>query len=1329
MDFQAIVDGMSAMTCVMSVETLKDGKRGKFRIVAGNKPYIDSVEHPFPGVKMLREKFVPNCEYTDYLTRDLNFEDFCYRSAVEKKCLHSYVHPDRMDVWFNMLFIPLEGDKDGLSYCLYMMEIDQEVDAGQLSDISSETASSVLDTCIRLRGTNDFNSTMKDVIAGIRELCDAEHCCILVMNELERSCYVLCEDFAENSPLLPMATYLDDEFYDIAESWESTIAGSNCIIAKDAQDMEVVKERNPVWYESLTSAGAHSIVLFPLKSRNQLLGYMWALNFDPQRAGRIKETLEVTTFIVGSEIGNHLLLDRLRLLSSKDLLTGVMNRNEMNNYVDRLCNSTDSDVRSVGVVFADLNGLKELNDFEGHDSGDIMLKNAADILRKVFKEQEIFRAAGDEFSVIVQDITEEELKEKIGQIRSLCERSGNVLFALGGAVESDSRNVRVALRRADENMNESKRSYYEGHPELANAGRAGRSDEAELDEKFREQSIFREMNYDQLTGLSSMTHFFKLAENGRKSMHEEGIESAIVFVNLTGIKYYNKRYGFAEGDTLIKELAAILGRNFGEENCSRFGQDHFALYTEADSVEKKLKKVFREAKKMNGGRTLPVRAGIYLDSMGLVETSLACDRAKIASAVKRDDNGSYFDYYDRKMLSRELNRQYIVDNIDRAISENWVKAFYQPIVRATGRKVCDEEALARWIDPEKGMLSPADFIPILEDTRLIYKVDLHIVDIILERMKNQMGKGIGIVPVSVNLSRTDFETCDIVTEINNRVEAAGISRDLITIEITESVVGENFDFMKERIERFQRLGFKVWMDDFGSGYSSLDLLQEMQFDLIKFDMRFMRQFDNNPRSRIVLKELMRMAQSLGIETVCEGVETAEQADFLTEIGCTRLQGYYFSKPVPIEEIWKIIDDPDAKLKYENSVEAGYHSILGSINLYDLSSVSSDDGGASKRYFDTMPMAVVEYDGGVMKVIRCNGAYREFVSRYFVINEDSFTDPMAVEAHGQGFDFISALDRCREEGNRVFINDTLDDGTTIHVMIRKITTSPVEGTAAYIIAVLDITAEGEQLTFANVAQALSSDYEYLYYVDMETNQFVEYSHVGTGRALSDERHGEDFFEAARRDIGVFIYEADRPGFLEILTKENIVKTIDEQGVFVHTYRLMKDGVPTFVSMKIVRMGGDDRHIIIGVNNVDSQMRAQETIERLKEEKITFSRISALMGNFIAIYTVDPDSGNYMQYSAAENYSRQGTSRAGIDFFSDSKEEIKSIIHPDDLEYFLSVFSKEKIIDRTRAGRIYKISYRLILNEEPVRVNLRASLVQEQDGPQLIVGVNVSSDYAR
>ena len=181
-----------------------------------------------------------------------------------------------------------------------------------------------------------------------------------------------------------------------------------------------------------------------------------------------------------------------------------------------------------------------------------------------------------------------------------------------------------------------------------------------------------------------------------------------------------------------------MAEQFGEENSSRFGQDHFAVFTEEKDLEKKLKKIFSEMKSANGGKTLPVRAGIYLDSMGIVETSIACDRAKYACNISRKDNVSYFNYFDRKMLQNELNRQYIIDNLDRAIAENWIVPFYQPIVRATNKRVCDEEALARWIDPEKGMLSPADFIPILEDSMLIYKVDLHILDAVLERIRNQI---------------------------------------------------------------------------------------------------------------------------------------------------------------------------------------------------------------------------------------------------------------------------------------------------------------------------------------------------------------------------------------------------------------------------------------------------------------------------------------------------------------------------------------------------------------------------------------------------------------
>lgn len=384
MDLQKIVDGIDKMACVVSVENLGNGRSGKYRIVTGNKAYIDSIEHPAPGTKMLTDKFIPDSEYTNYLTRDLNFEAACYQAAVMKKCVHSYAHPDRMPVWFNMNFIPLCSDSKELCYCLYLMEINFEADSENMSDIDGKMASSVLETCIKLRGTVDFKSSILEVIKDVRELCEAEHCCILTMDNFNRTCSVLGEAFSEDTKLVSMNQYVDRAFYNIAESWEETIAGSNCLIAKDENDMMVVHERNPIWYESLKAAGVKTIVLFPLKSGDQLLGYMWVINFNAKNALKIKETLELTTFILGSELSNYFLLDRLKVLSSKDMLTGVLNRNEMNNLVQLYSNEQIHINDSVGVIFADLNGLKTVNDNEGHNAGDTLLKNAAKALLEVF---------------------------------------------------------------------------------------------------------------------------------------------------------------------------------------------------------------------------------------------------------------------------------------------------------------------------------------------------------------------------------------------------------------------------------------------------------------------------------------------------------------------------------------------------------------------------------------------------------------------------------------------------------------------------------------------------------------------------------------------------------------------------------------------------------------------------------------------------------------------------------------------------------------------------------------------------------------------------------
>lgn len=463
MNFQSVVDSIPTAACVISVEKLDGENYGKIRIVTGNRPYLDSIERPADKLEMLTRKFVPNSEYTEYLTRDMNFEDASYNAAVNKKCLHAYANPARFNVWFNMSFIPLFPDDGNICYCMYIMEINYKPDAKRMSTISSDIASAVLETCIKLRSPDDFKETMRSICGDIRDMCDSEHCCILLMDQEKRSCHILCEAFSQDTKLLPMEKYVDDAFYDIADSWKDTIAGSNCLIVKNEHDMDIVKERNPVWHKSITDAGGKTIVLFPLKFKDELLGYIWAINFSSDKAETIKETFELTTFILASELYSYRMMEKLHILSSTDMLTGVMNRNEMNNYVYELAKNTSD--KTVGVLFADLNGLKAVNDGKGHIAGDELLKNAADALREVFAVHEIFRAGGDEFVVILTDVTEEELNERVERLIKVSEKYDELVFAIGAAYEDNVKNVRLALHNADELMYADKKHYYELHPE------------------------------------------------------------------------------------------------------------------------------------------------------------------------------------------------------------------------------------------------------------------------------------------------------------------------------------------------------------------------------------------------------------------------------------------------------------------------------------------------------------------------------------------------------------------------------------------------------------------------------------------------------------------------------------------------------------------------------------------------------------------------------------------------------------------------------------------------------------------------------------------------
>ena len=836
---------------------------------------------------------------------------------------------------------------------------------------------------------------------------------------------------------------------------------------------------------------------------------------------------------------------------------------------------------------------------------------------------------------------------------------------------------------------------------------------------LKEESILRASYYNYLTGLPSMSYFFELAAGRKTDIMKEGGRPALLYLDLRGMKRFNTKYGFSEGDALLKEFAQCLRMAFPDDVCSHFGADHFIVIAETQGIKEKLDVLFEQIRGLNDGKNLPVHAGIYQWKDDEISVTEACDRAKSACDTLKHTYSSTFVYYDQRIQDEEEKRQYIIENFDKALSEKWIRVYLQPIIRAVNEQVCDVEALARWVDPVKGVLSPAGFIPVLEEAGLIYKLDLYMLEQILELIKIQKAEGFYIVPHSINLSRADFDACDIVEEIRKRVDEAGIDRDRITIEVTESVIGSDFEFMKEQVRRFQELGFPVWMDDFGSGYSSLDILQSIRFDLIKFDMSFMRKLDEGEAGKIVLTELMKMANSLGVGSVCEGVETEEQVRFLLEIGCSKLQGFYFSKPISFEAIREMHENRTL-IANENPDEAEYYEILGRVNLYDLGVITDDEEKTLRHTFSTIPIAILEINGDTARYARSNSSYRYCSKRFF--NFDILNDRIDVKKPGmkRWATFVSAVKQCIRNGRSVFFDETVADGSVFHFFARRLRENPVTGGVSVIISVLSISEPDESTTYEEIAKALAADYYNIYIIDLDTNDYTEYSSKAGGEELSIERRGVDFFESARRDTMTRIYEEDREQFLALFTREKVLQDLDIQGAFSTTYRLIDTGTPMYVNMKITRMKNSNR-LILGVSIIDAHMKQKEHYNELQKERETLVRVMALSDGYLSLFTVDPKTGKYVEYSSSEDFDSLGAAKDGDDFFGQAYIDAFTHCYEPDRKRFQEQVTLENVMREVRLNGVFKIDYRLIIRGEPRPVTLKAALFSESGEEKLVVGV--------
>lgn len=428
-----------------------------------------------------------------------------------------------------------------------------------------------------------------------------------------------------------------------------------------------------------------------------------------------------------------------------------------------------------------------------------------------------------------------------------------------------------------------------------------------LNEARKSKALEKSAKEDPLTGLYNYNYFTDLAKESIKNLTGNIEENVLLFIDVHNFKAFNDQRGFEAGNRFLIAIGKYVSDIFGDSLCARQADDHFVVMTKTQGLMEKLETLNDMVRNYDDEILLGINCGAYHLGSNDEDPRRAIDRARYAAHMIKNRFQTIYIEYNKTMSEAYRKRLYVINNIDNAVNNGWVRPFYQPVVWSDTKQVCGCEALARWMDPVYGQLFPNEFIPVLEEYRLIHKLDRAIFEAVCKDLRESIDEGKPVVPVSLNFSRLDFELMDAVTELENLVLKYNVPKNLIHVEVTESALTDSFNKLTEAMDRIKNLGYALWLDDFGSGYSSLNVLKDYQFDVIKIDMRFLSNLESSEKAQTLLDCIIKMANRINMLTLTEGVETKVQAEFLQKIGCNRLQGYLFGKPIPKKKFYDRIE--------------------------------------------------------------------------------------------------------------------------------------------------------------------------------------------------------------------------------------------------------------------------------------------------------------------------------------------------------------------------------------------------------------------------------------
>ena len=498
---------------------------------------------------------------------------------------------------------------------------------------------------------------------------------------------------------------------------------------------------------------------------------------------------------------------------------------------------------------------------------------------------------------------------------------------------------------------------------------------------------------DELTGIYNRQGFYESTERLLKQYPD--ISFCLIYWNIRKFKVVNDLFGREAGDKVLIYLAHTLKEEFGHETATygRFERDNFICCVPEEVI--------------NNGKW--VRLGdISFDAEGSEYHFYSCcglykiidreltianmiDRARVAMETVKNNYLKPYAWYEESMWGSMVEEQKMNSSFRKAIAENQFKVYYQPLCRASDGAITGAEALVRWEKPGEGLVSPGKFIPIFEKNGLISVLDRYVWGEVCRMQRKRLDQELEVVPISINVSRIEFYNPHLCDDIYNIVKKYDLPTELIKIEITESAYADDSTLVQEAVKKLHEYGFVVLMDDFGSGYSSLNTLKDLPIDVLKIDMKFMDSFDQNQKAAVILEAIIRMAKWMKLRTVAEGVETKKEWEYLRSMECDVVQGYYFYRPMPEKDFEELLNMKKAKyvdtdkdipelddvildaFSHGNAKESMiFYSMLGGMGIFEMTEDNLEIIQVNRGYYEVIygtESAVYEFSKNINKQVK------------------------------------------------------------------------------------------------------------------------------------------------------------------------------------------------------------------------------------------------------------------------------------------------------------------------------------------------------------------------